>query len=526
MSYFSTIAIDDCYSAACQTGRYAELVDYLCTEIELNADYHQAYYLMGLCMAKLGNFLAALECFDKAILLAPNRAEYFGGRANTLAEICRYADAIADFDHAISLNPIYAEAYNYRGNALLALGDISEAIKSFDESIALNGGSPAAFLNRGNALLQRGFFDLAIASYDRAIALQPHYPMAYSNRSAAFKNMHMLRESLISSDQAIEQDPNYIDAQWNKSLTLLLAGDLKSGFRGYLVRWQTDLFKPVLRHMEQTLWLGDEPICGKRLFVHNEQGLGDSLQFCRFVTQAAQAGAKVIYEVEPTLFDLMKTLDGVDVLLRQGDSLPTFDFYCPVMSLPVALGTALENLPTKVPYLQADTRKCAQWARRLKPRHGGLRVGLVWSGSPTHKADSQRSMGLTELMQALPPQMSYVSLQKELRDADQSALALWPQIQHFGREIVDFSDTAALCALMDIVISVDTSVAHLAGSLGIRTWVLLPHFPDWRWMLERNDSPWYPTMRLFRQKTAGDWAPVMASIHEQLLSIAPKSNSA
>ena len=503
---------------ASQTGQYSDLVEDLCHVLGRSPNSHLAYYLLGFAMCKIGQFAEGVECFDKAIALAPAQAEYVCDRASALAEIGRHADALAGYDHAIAINPIYAQAYRYKGNALLALGRVDAAIESFDQAIALQADSPDAFLNRGNALQQKGFFELALASYDQAIALQPHYPMAYSNRSAALKHMHRLQESLTSSDQAIAQDPGYIDAQWNKALTLLLAGDLAQGFRGYLVRWQTDVFQPVRRHFKPPLWLGVESIQGKRLFVHNEQGLGDSLQFCRFVTLAAQAGARVIYEVEPPLFDLMKTLEGVDVLLRQRDTLPPFDYYCPVMSLPVALGTTLDSLPAKVPYLHADVGKRTKWAQRLRPRQG-LRVGLVWSGSATHKADHQRSISLVELMQALPLQLSYVCLQKELRDADQSALAHWPQIQHFGEEIEDFSDTAALCELMDIVIAVDTSVAHLAGALGVNTWVLLPHFPDWRWLLERRDSPWYPTMQLFRQHTAGHWAPVLRAVHDQLLKM-------
>jgi len=500
------------------TGQYAKLVEDLCLAVELNPHDHLAYYLMGYAVCKLRKFAEGVECFDKAISLAPTEVEYICARASAMAEIGLHAAAIASYELATSINPAYTEAYLYKGNSLLALGEVQAAIECFDQAIALKFHSPAAFLNRGNALQQIGNFEFAIASYDQAIALQPHYPMAYSNRSTAFKHMHRLQESLASSDRAIKQDPGYIDAQWNEALTLLLAGDLEQGFRGYLVRWQTDVFQPVRRHFKPPLWLGVESIQGKRLFVHNEQGLGDSLQFCRFVTLAAQAGARVIYEVEPPLFDLMKTLEGVDVLLRQRDTLPPFDYYCPVMSLPVALGTTLDSLPAKVPYLHADVGKRTKWAQRLRPRQG-LRVGLVWSGSATHKADHQRSISLVELMQALPLQLSYVSLQKELRDADQSALAHWPLIQHFGEEIEDFSDTAALCELMDVVIAVDTSVAHLAGALGVNTWVLLPHFPDWRWLLERRDSPWYPTMQLFRQHTAGHWAPVLHAVHDQLLKM-------
>ena len=329
--------------------------------------------------------------------------------------------------------------------------------------------------------------------------------------------MHRHHESLTSSNTAIRLDPNYLDAQFNLALSQLLCGDLEQGFRSYQVRWKTATFAGSKRQFQQALWLGDAPITGKRLLVHNEQGLGDSIQFCRFVTSAAQAGAQVIYEVEAPLYGLMQSLGGVHTLVRQREPLPAFDYYCPVMSLPVALGTRLDNIPASTPYLRAPKDKLLQWKQRLRTAPGP-RIGLIWSGSPSHKGDRHRSIALAPLLRALPLGPQYISLQKELRQNDATALAQVPGLQHFGDEIVDFSDTAALCTLMDLVIAVDTSVAHLAGALGTPIWLLLPHLPDWRWLLDRSDTPWYSHMRLFRQETVGDWGPVLDRVHAQIAS--------
>jgi len=466
-------------------------------------------------MCKLGQFEAGLECYGKAIALNPTEPSYFTERAAALAEIGDHVQAVAAYEQALALDPAYADAHAHLGTSLLSLGHTDWAIARFSQAIALDAQCVVALLNRGNAYLQQQAFENALADYDQVIALQPAHALAHANRAAALKQLHRLDESLQSSELSIALNPEYADARFNKSLTQLLRGDLAQGFRGYQVRWQTPTFAPIRRNFTQPLWLGDSPIQGKRLLVHNEQGLGDSIQFCRYVTLAARAGAEVIYEVEAPLYGVFQSLEGVTRLVRQREPLPAFDLYCPVMSLPIAFACTLQNIPAQTPYLKASPEKVAHWGARLGPRRGP-RIGLVWSGNATHKADQQRSIALVDFLQALAPGLEYFSLQKELRDADAKALTAAPHIRHFGPELADFSDTAALCAHMDLLIAVDTSVAHLAGALGVPTWLLLPHLPDWRWLLDRSDSPWYPHMRLFRQAGAGDWGSVLQSVRDQL----------
>ena len=508
-------ALDLLCKLADRSGDYAHAADWMCRSLEIDTHNHRAYCFLGYVMCKLGQFEAGLECYDKAIALDPAQPAYWCERAAALAELGRHAQAVSAYEQALVLDPAYADAHAHLGTSLLSLGQTDVAIASFDQAIALDAACVSAYLNRGNAYLEKQAFANALADYDQAIALQPSHALAYANRAAVLKHLHRLDESLQSSDRAIALDPQYVDAQFNKSLTQLLRGDLAEGFRAYQVRWQTPTFAPIRRNFTQPLWLGESAIQGKRLLVHNEQGLGDSIQFCRYVSLAARAGAEVIYEVEAPLYDLFQSLEGVTTRVRQRELLPAFDLYCPVMSLPIAFNSTVQSIPAPTPYLQAKPEKLAQWATRLGPQQGP-RIGLVWSGNASHKADQQRSIALGDFLEALPPGLEYFSLQKDLRQADAQALAQAPHLRHFGPELADFSDTAALCTHMDLVIAVDTSVAHLAGALGVPTWLLLPHLPDWRWLLDRSDSPWYPHMRLFRQETAGHWKSVLQIVRDQL----------
>ena len=497
-----------------ELGLLDSAVDLLCKSIELNPDSDNAYYHLGFAMCKLEQFAAGLECFDKVLALNPGHVQAVCDRASALIELGQLVEAVAGYDHAIRLRADYAEAYSYRGNALLALRRTDEAIASFDRSIAIQP-SAGAYLNRGNAYQALGAYQTAIDSYDAATALRNDYAMAYSNRGVSLKHLHRLDEAIASSNKAIAAAPNYADAHWNRGLTYLLQGDLEQGFLGYQWRWETDKFKKIRRAFAPPLWLGSPSIRGKKLLIHGEQGFGDTIQFARYAKLVEQAGGHVVYEVEPLLFSLFQSLPGVGTLLRQGDPLPDFDYYCPVMSLPLALHTDMASIPSPRRYLKADEAKRARWAQVLGSKTVP-RVGLVWSGSPTHDDDLNRSIALRALVTSLPGGFAYFSLQKDVRTADMAALAASQHIRHFGEQIVDFADTAALCELMDLVISVDTSVAHLSGALGVPTWVLLPHLPDWRWLLERTDSPWYPSVRLYRQTKARHWDDVLQSVANDL----------
>lgn len=500
-----------------QLQQLAASVDLMCRAIAVRPDSHTSYYVMGYAMCQLRQYAAAVECFDKALALNPDYAEAACERGSALTELEHHGEALESYTLATKINPAYAAAWSNQGNALLALGQPRVAIARFDQALALDAQVADSWLNRGNAYQALGEGEIALTSYDRAIALRPSDVLAYSNRAVTLKHLHRFNESLASCAQALALDPQHADTYWNRGLTRLLLGDLRGGFADYQWRWKRAAFAPIVRKFQQPMWLGEESVLGKTVLLHAEQGLGDSLQFARYAQAVADLGANVVLEAEPALLALLTELPGADQLVSQGDPLPPFDLHCPLLTLPLALGTTLDSIPATVPYLRANPDLQAKWLALLGTKDR-LRIGLVWSGSPLHRDDHNRSIPLAKLMAQLPSGHHYVSLQKEVRDSDQGALEA-SGLAHFGTRLETFADTAALCACMDLVISVDTSVAHLSGALGQATWILLPHLPDWRWLLERSDSPWYPSARLYRQTQARDWSTPLAQLAADLQAL-------
>jgi hypothetical protein len=341
---------------------------------------------------------------------------------------------------------------------------------------------------------------------------------AHNNLGNALVKLFQHEEALKSYDQALALDPSYVEAYWNKALALLQLGRFSEGWVLHESRWAKPSFQPIVRHFPQPIWDGSFPVNGKTVLLHAEQGLGDTLQFVRYVELVKALGARIVLEVQAPLVPLFDGLFGVEALVKQGDPLPSFDCHCPLMSLPLAFQTTLTSVPSAVPYLKPFPEKERFWAEKLGPT-SQLRVGLVWSGDHRHQNDKHRSISFVELLAALPPGFVYVSMQSEIRESDRQALEASDRLVHFGPELKDFSDTAALCAQMDVVVCVDTSVAHLSGALGKPTFLLLPYNPDWRWLLERTDSPWYPTMKLFRQAQLGSWRSALEKVSADLLGL-------
>jgi hypothetical protein len=314
-------------------------------------------------------------------------------------------------------------------------------------------------------------------------------------------------------------EPDYVEAHWNDGLRLLLTGNLEQGWRAY--EWRKQLSEPVAaRTYPQPLWLGEQDISGKTLFIHWEQGFGDTIQFCRYAKLAETRGATVVMEVQRVLLGLLRRLSPTIELITPDKTPASFDYHCPLMSLPLAFGTTLETIPVEQHYLESEVASRAKWSARLEADSPGPktkpRIGIAWSGSPTHHHDHLRSIGLATCLPLFNLNADWVCLHKEIRDADRAALKLVNGLKFFGDELDDFNDTAALVDLMDLVISVDTGVAHLAGAMGKPVWILLPFSPDWRWLLDRDDSPWYPSAKLFRQPRPGDWADVIDQVSRAL----------
>jgi hypothetical protein len=344
-----------------------------------------------------------------------------------------------------------------------------------------------------------------LACYDRTIALKPDYAQAYGNRGTCLEAMMRPDDAMSSYRDALAVSPDDAQAHWNLAVNRLRAGDFKTGWIESEWRWKCGALGLGQREFARPLWLGVEPIEGKTLLLHSDQGLGDALHFCRYAALVAARGARVILEIDPPLRELASSLEGVSEFVAKGEAPPDFDYHCPLGSLPLAFDTTLDTIPATVPYLSVG-KNARDWQARLGTRKL-LRIGLVWSGNPNHANDHKRSIALETLLPLSKVEAQFVSLQKDLRPGDAAILRERSDIVDVGPELESFSDTAALLQHLDLLISVDTSIAHLAGALGRPVWVFLPYLPDWRWLLDREDSPWYPTARLFRQTEAATWPP-------------------
>ncbi|NTW52425.1 MAG: tetratricopeptide repeat protein [Chlorobiaceae bacterium] len=502
---------------AAQTGNHVKAVEMIGKAIAIDPGNACFHCNLGLVLNGLKEFESAATSFDRAISIKPDYHLAHYNRGKALLELDMYNAALASFDKAIAIVPDDHLAHYNRGNALKKLNQLESAVESFDRAITIKPDYHEAWSNRGNALHELNNIDAALASYDKAVTIKPDDHLAQFNRALALHALTRLDEALACYENAIAIRQNFPDACWNKSLALLTAGDFRSGWELYEWRWQVKKLADTRRHITETLWLGKQSIAGKTILLHCEQGLGDTIQFCRYIPMVADLGARVIFEVELPLRKLLGGLRGISELFVTGSSLPESDCHCPLMSLPLAFKTDLDTIPDAGPYLKSDPGKLAYWKERLG-RKTNPRVGLVWNGNVTHTNDKNRSIPLSALIRHLPEGFSYVSLQKEVRDIDRQTLESNAHILHFGDELEDFTDTAALCDLMDVVISVDTSVAHLNGALGNPTWVLVPFSPDWRWMLVRDDSPWYRSIRLFRQQKPNDWSGAFGKLGSALLT--------
>ena len=471
-----------------------------------------------------GRLLDALAASDQALALGSIDPGVHNDRGNVLLDLDRAPQALDSFDQAIALRGDYAEAFGNRGNALRALNRHAEALDSLDRAIALQPGLADAHSNRGNVLQDLDRHEDAVASYDRALALQPTHLDALVNRGVALRALGRHAAALASYDSALALRPNHRTARTNRSLCLLQTGDFAQGWAEHEWRLRMPAFAPTATRFADPPWHGDEPLAGKTILLHAEQGFGDTLQFCRYAPLVAARGAHVVLEVGRPLARLLATLDGVAQVVVGGDKLPPIDHHCPLLSLPLAFGTMLDTIPPPAP-LRPDPTQVAYWQQRLTALPG-RRVGLVWEGSSLKRhpegraADRRRSVTLDQFapLGALL-RNAFVSLQVGAAASQTAAPPPGLAVHDFTAELTDFADTAALISGLDLVITVDTAVAHLAGTLGKKVWILTQFDADWRWLLHRDDSPWYPSARLFRQSSFGDWPGVIAEVAAALRSL-------
>jgi Flp pilus assembly protein TadD len=495
--------------------RYDEALATLDRAIALNPEFPHALFNRGNALSGLKRYADALVSYDKAIALSPGFQEALYNRGNALKELDRYADALESFERALAVNPGDCEAHNSRGCVLQGLQRDEEALQSFDRALALKPDYVEALYNRGNVLKDLWRCEEALQSYDRALAFKPDHIEALVNRGNVLQDLGRFDEALASYARALALEPDYAAAHWNESLCRLRTGDFEMGWRKYEWGWETGERGRAKRDFPQPLWLGGQPLNGKAILLHAEQGLGDTLQFCRYAPLVAKKGAKVLLEVPPSLKTLLKHMDGVHGVLATGETLPAFDYHCPLLSLPLAFHTVLQTIPAPGKYIYGDEVSVAAWQNRLGKKVGP-RIGLVWSGNAGQRNDRNRAIPLADFVTLLAPGLEYISLQKEVRPADKSLLDVRKDIAHFGGDLRDFADTAALIELVDLVITIDTSAAHLAGAMGKTVWILISSNADFRWLLDRDDSPWYPSARLFRQPALGDWNSVLTKVKREL----------
>jgi len=480
----------------------------------LKPDYVDAVNAAGMVLHKLGRHAEAEAKFLHALRLHPQHLLTLILRGALLRDLKRFDEAVSSLDAAIALKSDIPEAHHERGLVFIAIDKFAEAIADFERAVSLKPDFAEAYSDLGCAFTKTRQLETATENFRRALEIDPRHVAALNNLGSVLVDLDRPREALGYFDRAIAIDPGYAEAHLNNAINKLRLGDLQGGWIDYEWRWKCPSQNLRDRWFDKPLWLGAEPIAGKVVLLHNDQGLGDALQFCRYVPLLRARGAEIILEVENPLKELFSNLPGISRCLTKGDPLPSFDFHCPLTSLPLAFSTTLDTIPSEVPYLPRVNEVAGP---RLGPSKRP-RIGLVWSGNPNHLNDHNRSLPFRELLPLLDGvEAEFVSLQKNARPEDEALLRQRGDVLDLGPALRDFADTAAVVEQLDLVISVDTSVVHLTGGLGRPLWILLPHIPDWRWLLDRDDSPWYPTAQLFRQTATRDWAEVVARVRAALV---------
>jgi tetratricopeptide (TPR) repeat protein len=531
--------------------RLPEALTSFARAVALRPDFADALYNQGTALLGLGHNAAAVESFDRALALRPDHADALLNRGNALLglerledglasyraaqalmpdhrelninigtalqALGRHAEALASFEAALVLAPDLPGAHNGRGNALIALDRTEEAVAAYVRAVALDPLHAEACYNRANALMKLDRLEDALASYDRGLALRAGFGDAWVNRGVCLHRLRRPAEAAEDFARAQAADPAHAQAHWNESLSRLTLGDFATGWRKYEWRWAMPEMQSTRRLFDAPLWLGETPLDGRTLLVHVEQGFGDTLQFCRYLTLLS-AEAQIVFVVQPALVRLMRSLPRAVTLVSLGDTVPSFDLQCPLLSLPLACGTTLDTIPAPVPYLHAEPAAVAPWRQRLAALPG-KRVGLCWAGDPRpHQPDAtaidrRRSIPLAAFAPlGGVPGISLVSLQKGAASVQARMTPPAMSLHDWTDALDDFADTAALVAALDLVITADTAVAHLAGALGKPVWILNRYEACWRWLMERTDSPWYPSARLFHQAEPGDWDSVIADV--------------
>ena len=495
-------------------GQLDEAIAFYHKAIELDPDILGAYCNLGVILQSKGQPDEAITWYQRAIKRTPNYADAYYNLGTVFQDKGEFDKAISCYQKAIQLNPRFYNAYSNLGNILRDKGQLDEAMTFYQKTIELNPSHAGAYCNIGLIFQNRGQLDQATNSYQKAIESNPHMATAFNNMGTAFQDKGQLDEAMTFYQRALQIDSNYAIAHFHVALLLLLTGDFKNGWQEYEWRWKTKDFGT--RNFEQPLWDGSD-ITGRTILLYSEQGIGDTIQFIRYAPLVAQRGAKVIVECRKELKSLLQNVEGVNAIVAYGEQRRDFDLHCPLLTLPLIFDTTLEAIPVEIPYIKVNASSIQKWKDKVKNDSSQLKIGLVWAGAPGYKRDEKRSFSL-EIFSPFAhlTGVTFYSLQKGKAAEQGKNSPEGMKITDYTDEIQDFLDTAAFVENLDLVISVDTAVAHLAGALGKPVWTLIPFAPDWRWLLNREDSPWYPTMRLFRQPSPGDWQSVINNVLKEI----------
>ena len=475
----------------------------------------ESYLRHANVLSELERWEEAIPRYENALRLGPDHSPALVGHANACMQLERYEQALAMYDRALAIDPCQVEVLSNKGSALIHLGRLPEALDMFKQGLAISSDHPALMSNVCTALHEALLHEEALVWADRAVTIDPLLAAAHLSRGNVLIDLARLEEATESLSRAAALDPSDGEARYSLGWTRLLAGDWNVGLELLEARRRKRSKRPV-RSFTVPRWRGDFELAGRTILLHADQGLGDTIMCCRYVPLVQGRGARVVVQVQRALKALIEaSFANAEVIAMEEDG--GFDCHCPLMSLPSAFRTTPDSIPSPSRYLAAPPERLWALDRRLG-RSTRLRVGLAWSGNPSHTDDRLRSMSLSTFISALPEGADYYCLQKDIRDSDRSMLGLTPHIAYVEDVLGTFEDTAALIERMDLVIAVDTSIAHLAAALGRSTWILVPKRPDWRWMLEKRDTPWYSSARLFRQTDWQDWTHPLNEVRNELAS--------
>jgi tetratricopeptide (TPR) repeat protein len=491
--------------------RYEEALTHFDKVLYLKHDYAEAWSSKALCLSSLNRYEEALAHFNQALHLKPDCEEDWSSQGSVLHELKRYEEALACFDQALHLKPDYADALSNKGSALHGLKRYEEALARFDQALHLKPDYADALSNKGSTLHTLSRYEEALACIDQALHLKPDYAEAISNKGLCLSSLNRYEEALTYLDKSIELKPNYFEAYFNKAIIKLLLQEFNEGWYLYEYRWKK-LPLDAYRYRQFNELQSLENIRNKNILVWHEQGMGDTIQFSRFIPELVNLGVNVTFEVQEPLMNLLKNQLDCSVV-TQNNKL-TIDFQVPLLTLPKLFKMNLDKVPRPT-NIKLDPRLVAEWNGKINLSKKKPNIGFACSGNSSHMNDHNRSMPLS-LIAPLLPFANYFLLQNEVRASDQRFLIDHPEINFLGEKLGDFEETAAIVENMDLVISVDTSLVHLAGSLGKKLLILLPWAPEWRWLLDRSDSPWYPSATILRQKIIGDWQGVIDEVKDTL----------